>query len=361
MRKFDLSRLPPAVRGVPIPGAPNAAHNAHANAGIVDAVAHGHNEQIDVNLSLANITRFTISMFGVTAAFAALTTEQGVRQRLQCSLAAASCAVCTWFYTRFYAIRSTKGLAYSLTGTAAVDSLRYSCWTVTNGALAWLAVLLHGPFEPAASTHMGLTYAQWLYVAPTLSSLSVLCAGSAQFCAESAKYHASGSRGFRGWGLLGLVFLASAVSASTVTNLTLQQGGDPSARTPTEILVGQWLGRLWFVYPLVNLAKAVVTFFTDHNADELGVLPFGNRVVRFGHWCEIVREIVLTVFRILSSSHAYSPLSPGEMEHERERMGYAFVPPVYTQIFDAVLAIADLVSIGIPAFACTALAMPVDS
>jgi hypothetical protein len=32
---------------------------------------------------------------------------------------------------------------------------------------------------------------------------------------------------------------------------------------------------------------------------------------------------------------------------------------VYTQLFDALLAIVDLISVGLPALACTALALPV--
>ena len=157
-------------------------------------------------MSLANITRFTIAMFGLTAAFAAMTTEAGVRQQLQCALAAAACAVATWFYTRFYTIRRAKGIAYSRAGTAAVDSLRYSCWTVTNGVLAWLAMLLHGPFAPTANPFVDFSYRQWLRVGPILSSTAVLCSGSAQFCAESARYQGGWTRGFVAWCLLGAVF-----------------------------------------------------------------------------------------------------------------------------------------------------------
>ena len=352
MRKFDLSQLPSAVVGVPLSG---------AKPGFVDPVAHGHNEQVDVNLSLANMTRFTIAMFGATSAFAALTTELGVRHRLQCALSSAACAVCTWFYMRFYAIRRAKGVAYSRAGTAAVDSLRYSCWSVTNGVLAWLAVLLHGPLAPKVPTYAGLAYAQWLYVAPALSSFSVLCSGSAQFCAESARYEGGETPHFWWWGLLGSIFLVAAVGGSTVTNLMLQLDGDPGARTPSEIQIGQVLGRLWFVYPFVNFLKVTVTFFTQHNAEELRRLPFGAVVLPVSRMGEGVREALLWSLRVVSSSHAYSPLPSFAEQGPQAQMGYALVPPVYTQLFDAVLAIADLVSIGLPALACTARAWPVSS
>lgn len=360
MRKFDLSQLPSAVVGVPLRG--GAALPTEVNAaGVVDPAAHGHNEQIDVNLSLANITRFTIAMFGVTSAFAAMTTDGGVRQRLQCALSAAACVVATWFYMRFYTIRRAKGVAYSRAGTAAVDSLRYSCWAVTNGVLAWLAMLLHGPFAPTASPYLDLDYLQWLRVAPILSSFSVLCAGSAQFCAESARYTVSWTRGYVAWAFLGTIFLGAAISCSSLTNLTLQLEGDAGARTSTEIHVGQLLGRVWFMYPTVNLLKILVTFFTQHNSEELRNMRFGRAVLPLARLGESLRESLLWALRIVSSSHAYSPLPTAAEEQAQHYMGYALVPPVYTQLFDAVLAMVDLASIGLPALACTAMALPVSS
>ena len=57
---------------------------------------------------------------------------------------------------------------------------------------------------------------------------------------------------------------------------------------------------------------------------------------------ESVREALLWALRIVSSSHAYSPLPTAAEEQAQAHMGYALVPPVYTQLFDAVLAIVDL-------------------
>ena len=361
MKKFDLSQLPSAVVGVPLQSGGATALHTGSKSSSVDPVAHGHNEQIDVNLSLANITRFTIAMFGLTAAFAAMTTEAGVRQQLQCALAAAACAVATWFYSRVYTIRRAKGIAYSRAGTAAVDSLRYSCWAVTNGVLAWLAMLLHGPFAPTESPFFDFSYRQWLRVGPILSSTAVLCSGSAQFCAESARYQGGWTRGFVAWCLLGAVFLVAAVGCASATNLTLQLDGDTSARTATEIHVGQILGRLWFVYPAVNLTKILVTYFTQHNAEELRNMMFGRAVLPVARLGEGVREALLWALRIVSSSHAYSPLPESYEDEAETSLGYALVPPVYTQLFDAVLAIVDLASIGLPALACTAMALPVSS
>ena len=175
--------------------------------------------------------------------------------------------------------------------------------------------------------------------------------------------HEGGSANPRlcGVGVLGSIFLSAAVSGSTTTNLVLHLDGDPRARTLTEIQIGQVLGRLCFVYPFVNFLKVTVTFFTQHNAEELRRLPFGAVVLPVSRMGEGVREALLWSLRVVSSSHAYSPLPSLEEENAQAHMGYALVPPVYTQLFDAVLAIADLVSIGLPALACTALALPVSS
>ena len=353
--KFDLSALPPAAVGVPLPVATGAEAPKPGGPG---SSVHGHNQQIDVNLTIASIARVAIGAFGLTATLAALSTEGNTRARLQCTLAAAVCAVTSLFYARFYAIRRSKGVAYSRAGNAAVDSTRYSCWCVTNGTLAWLGLLLHGPFQPTNPMWIELSYAQWLLVGPALSSFSVLCAGSAQFCAETARYRESWGAMLR-WGALGLAFVLVAVGASTTTNLTLQQPGDETARTRTEIELGRALGRLWFVYPAANLTKIVLTFFTQHNSEELANLRLAPAVVPLTHVGWGVRDALLWSLRVVSSSHAYAPL-PEAYEAEAETsLGYALVPPVYTQLFDALLAIVDLISVGLPALACTALALPV--
>ena len=351
--KFDLSKLPPAAVGVPL--APVAV--AVTGAGLGSSDRHGHNEQIDVNLSITNIARVAIATFGLTAAVAGLTTED-TRHKLQCAISMAVCAVTTWFYVRFYAIRRSKGVAYSRAGNAAVDSMRYSCWLVTNGTLAWLGLLLHGPFSPTKPMWIEMSYPRWLIVGPVLSSFSVLCSGSAQFCAESARYN-GGWVAFFSWGVVGSLFLAGAVAASGVTNLALQQDGDEAVRSATEIQLGQALGRLWFVYPAANLLKIVLTFVTSHNDDYLRQLRVASAVVPMSRVGDGVREALLWSLRVVSASHAYSPL-PSSIEKQSEAsMGYALVPPVYTQMFDALLAIVDLVSVGLPALACTALALPV--
>jgi len=353
--RFDLSRLPPAVVGVRVRHAGASTDSRLAD----DADQWGHNEQIDVNLTIANIARVVIVTFGVTAAFGALTTERGTRYQLQCALAAAACLVTTAFYVKLHSVRRAKAVAYTRAGSAAVDSYRHSCWVVTNGTLAWLGMLLHGPFgHDGNGTFYDVGYGGWVRMGPALSSGSVVCSGAAQFCAEAARY--SSSRGaFVAWGLLGLVFLLLAMGASLSVSLALQLEGDRSARSHTEIRMGQILGGLWFAYPATNVLKIVVTFFSTHNSAEL----LGERAARVvkpvAAMGDGLRQALVWSLRIVSSSHAYSPLPPGLIEESESTMGYALVAPVYTQIFDALLAMCDLVSIGMPALGCTALALPV--
>ena len=354
--RFDLSTLPPAVVGVPLQPAAVAPRSKPGGPG---SSVHGHNEQIDVNLTIANIARIAIGAAGLMSALAALSTEGHTRARLQCTIAAAVCGVSSAVYVRFHAIRRSKGEAYSRAGNAAVDSMRHSCWFVTNGMLAWLGVLLHGPFVPDI-TWFNFEYKRWLVLLPCLSSFSVICSGGAQFCAETARY-LPGWGLFLAWGVLGTLLVATSVGASSVTNLTLQQPGDPSSRSNTEIQVSRALGRLWVVYPATNLLKIGLTFFTQYNSAELANMRMGAAVVPLTHVGWGVRDALLWSLRVVSASHAYSPL-PSHLEEEAETsMGYALVPAVYTQMFDAVLAIVDLISVGMPALACTAIALPVNT
>lgn len=353
--KFDLSRLPRAVVGVPLSRAPAPTGSVAEE----PAAAWGHNEQIDVNLTIANIARVAIVTFGVTAAFGALTTERGARHQLQCALAATACLVTTGFYAKLYAVRRAKAVAYSRAGSAAVDSYRHSCWAVTNGTLAWIALLLHGPFGVDGTARVdGVGYVGWLRRGPALSVFAVVCGGCAQFCVETARY-ASSRVVFVGWGTLGFVFVATATVASVSVSVALQHAGDPSARSRTEIQMSQTLGVLWFIYPGSNVLKVVVTFFSTHNATEL----LGARAARAMRPVSEVaiglRAALLWSMRMVSASHAYSPLPESAVDAGESTMGYALVAPVYAQMFDALLAVCDVVSVGMPALGCTALALPV--
>ena len=82
--KFDLSALPPAVVGVPLPV------NATPKPGGPGSSVHGHNQQIDVNLTIASIARVAIGAFGLTATLAALSTDGSARARLHAAAVAAS-------------------------------------------------------------------------------------------------------------------------------------------------------------------------------------------------------------------------------------------------------------------------------
>jgi hypothetical protein len=360
--KFDLSSLPPTV----VVDTLSRASSLQARTGAVakdnHAAAWGHNEQIDVNLTIANIARVAIVTSGMIAAFGALTTEQGTRHQLQCALSAVACLVTTGFYVKLYAVRRAKAIAYSRAGSAAVDSYRHSCWAVTNGVLAWVGLLLHGPFDADGSgTMYGMDYSGWLRAGPALSCASVVLSGGAQFCAETARYTTFGSRPFLLWGLFGLAFVLSAMFASISVSTALSREGDSSARSRTEIHIGQILGALWFVYPGTNILKIMVTFLSTHNAAELLGPQAAKRVAdpiyEVGSG---VRDALLWSLRVISASHAYSPLPDRAIDEAQSKMGgYALVPPVYTQMFDALLAVCDVVSIGMPALACTALALPV--
>ena len=115
------------------------------------------------------------------------------------------------------------------------------------------------------------------------------------------------------------------------------------------------------VYPLTNFLKIVVTYFSNHNAQHIIGLKAAHAMEPVAHAGSKLRKALIWSLRVVSASHAYSPLPDSLVESSEQAMGYALVPPLYTQMFDVVLSICDIASVGVPALTCTALALPVSS
>lgn len=359
-----LETLPLAVVGVPI--APRLSDRAS----IDDSFGASSNsdpfsmDQIDPNLTLTNVVRVALATFGVTAAFAAINTPMGTRHKLQCTMSAATCFVASVFYMRMYTIRRTKGIAYSRTGNTSIDSQRYACWTVANGVMAWLAMVLRGPFE---GRFYDMSYEAWIQLAPTISSLSVIVSASAQFCVESARFAAADKKRIQGGillvlgGVLTALAATAAVHVSYAIHMPAPRTAEARARSDTEINIGRSLGIPWIIYPVVNATKLLVTIFIAHNPKDLFGETLGRVLGPVQRGAQHLRDGVVWTLRMVSHSYAYAPLADEKDQLVASQFGKPLLPIVYLQIFDIALGICDVVSIGLPALACTALALPVYS
>ena len=321
----------------------------------VDALAN--ESQIDRNLSLVNLARAFIAAFGITTVLGAVASEEGARARLQCTLSAASCLVTSMYYSRMTAVRMSPGRGYSRQGNASVDSMRFSNWAVCNALQAWLALVVRGPFEND-KPFLNHTYDEWFRLGTFLCSIGVILGGAALFCVESARIREQSTRGRVAWGALGVTALVGAITCAIITSLAFHQPADRNKREEHEISIGFAISSFWIFYPIMGCIRVTLSAVVQHDATEalkkeLKEMGLKNAESVLG-FLRGFRGAVVWGFRAANASHDYHLI---EMD---PRFGVPLVPPLYMQILDTVLAVADVVVIAMPALAVTTLAFSIE-
>jgi hypothetical protein len=319
-----------------------------------------HSATIDVNITLLHTARTAIGSFGILAALGAMTTTKSVRFKLQCALCTAAAVCSSFYYFRLIGIRSDVIHAYSRASNSKVDSARHATWCVANGVLAWVGFLLRGPFD--TETVFGVTYSGWLHLGVALSCGSVIFSGAALFCAESARY-ATNRQSVVSWGFVGLILLVCSSTAAGGTTLAIHSGADRSAtrtREDVEISLGRSLGVLWLAYPLVSAVKVLITLFSTHSMASQLESRYGERAHVLVEAGRGMRSAIVWALRAANASHSYQPLPKSIAdEYETQIRAGVLVPALYTALLDNLLALVDVVSVGIPCLATVALALPV--
>ena len=317
-----------------------------------------HLQRIDVNLGLIQITRALVAAFGLTAVLGCLASTEDARVRLQCALAAASCTITTALYVAIVDTRRAPQ-GYSHTANARVDSLRYATWTVTHALLAWLALSVRGPFEANAqggeTTYMGATSAGWRQPVLVITSASMIAGGIGVFGVQTARrtqrmWHKVA------WFALGVGSIVAAITGTTIVGQAIHTPADRGARTNSEIEVGMAMSRIWVAYPLTSLVKFVVALWTSSPVTarlEQRWAPIAHPLTVAG---DEMRQILMWSMRAVSSARDYDPIARGAFDDATH--GDTF-PVLYTQMFEALLAVLDAVAIGLPALAMTVFAFKV--
>ena len=317
-----------------------------------------HMQQIDVNLGLVNITRSFVAAFGLTSTLGCIGSDEGPRARLQCALAAASCAITSALYVALVDIRRASN-GYGHAANARVDSLRYATWTVTHAVLAWLALSVRGPFGPNAdgteSEYLGMNSLEWRQPVLVITSTSMIAGGVGVFGIQTSRKGGSGA--FRlFWFAIGALAIVASIVGTCIVASAIHMPADEQARTKVEITVGVAMSYVWVGYPLTSLLKFVVMLCTKVPVTSKLESRYGEH---FAHGMELVgkdaRLFFVYALRSLSSSaYNYEPL-PNLKETVCDSK-HDTLPVLYTQMFEAVLAILDAVAIGLPALAITMLA-----
>lgn len=361
--------------------------SAHAHAQHVQHVQHVHSERIDSNVTLVQLARVFVGSFGLTSVLAALCAPQTrQRERLQCILATTSCAVVVALYTSILELRRGPH-AYNPATNNRVESSRYASWIVTHSLLAWLSLSVRGPFAPSNPTFLEYTYEEWKQLSVSMTALAVVFGGAGIFFALRAHHSASGRCGYLWWTVLSILSIATAVAISATVSTALHQPADEHLRSENEILVGFAMSRVWVVYPLTSLAKAIVAYFSAH--DVSGALDrklghrLGHSIVLAG---EELRCVLINGVRALSAARDYrslrgphstsalhrQPLLPtgtggiggigiGAGFDDEVPLDGTTLPVLYVQIFESWVAALDIVAVGLPALAATVFALPVRS
>ena len=353
---------------------PSAQHGAHAQ-----HVQHVHSERIDSNVTLVQLARVFVGSFGLTSVLAALCAPQTrQRERLQCILATTSCAVVVALYTSILELRRGPH-AYSPATNNRVESSRYASWIVTHSLLAWLSLSVRGPFARSNPTFLEYSYEEWKQLSVSLTALAVVFGGAGILFALRAHHSANGRCAYLGWTALSFLSIGAAVVISATVSTALHQPADEHLRTKNEILVGFAMSRVWVLYPLTSLAKAIVAYFSAHDVSGALDRRLGHRI---GHSIvlagEELRCVLINGVRALSAARdvrslggAHStpalhrqPLIPtgggvGAGFDDEVPLDGTTLPVLYVQIFESWISGLDIVAVGLPALAATVFALPV--
>ena len=332
-----------------------------------------HSERIDSNVTLVQLARVFVGSFGLTSVLAALCAPQvRQRERLQCILATTSCAVVVALYTNILELRRGPR-AYSTSTNDRIESSRYASWIVTHSLLSWLSLSVRGPFARSSPTFLEYTYEEWKQLSVSMTALAVVFGGAGIFFALRAQHASNGRCAFVGWTALAVLSIGVAIAISATVSTALHHPADEARRSESEIAVGFAMSRVWVLYPLTSLAKAVVAYFSAHDVsgaldDRLG-RKLGHAVVLAG---EELRSVLINGVRALSASREFRALrgarSPSALHHPLLGAGSddddvtldgTTLPVLYVQIFESWVAGLDIVAVGLPALAATVFALPV--
>ena len=160
------------------------------------------------------------------------------------------------------------------------------------------------------------------------------------------------------WFAIGALAIVASIVGTCIVASAIHMPADEQARTKVEITVGVAMSYVWVGYPLTSLLKFVVMLCTKVPVTSELKSRYGEHLA---HGMEALgkdtRFFFVYALRSLSSSaYNYEPL-PNLKETVCDS-NHDTLPVLYTQMFEAVLAILDAVAIGLPALAITMLAFP---
>jgi len=322
----------------------------------------------DVHLVAIQVCRAALLGSGIAATLACISsTVSGPRQRLQCALAAAVCAISSVYYVHFYAIRKRPHLAgYTLAGNAAVDALRYASWSASIALLACNALLFRGPFGEDVKW-LGQTYQSWLTIGPLLAAGSVLLGIPGWHSARSSSNDASCSRTV--WLGFAALFLLVAVGMSMSLAYTIQFAPHAGLRTPDEIKISRVMSALWFVYPCVSCMRTLGMMIAS---SQIGLLAsMQKRMPTTAAVARVLGNRILFAIQKAFSTFTMAPMDVTEYTSITEflegaqggfdssHMRPSVIPIWITQLSDFTIAVVDIVTQVYGAVACVAFALPI--
>lgn len=222
------------------------------------------------HLFVVQICRAALLAGGGLSAFGALAhpllTNASTIQRvdsarisLQCALVAIACGISSLFYRHLYGLRRLRvRVAYSNEANSVASAMRLASWSVVIGLLAWVALLLRGPFIPNDRRFLNMTYTNWLTWAPILACINVWMGipggQAARMFSRSTTWTAKRTLSI----LYAGVLLCFGIAVSACINVVLHMPTNATKRSAREVELALWMSWLWVFYPLVNTIKTLI-------------------------------------------------------------------------------------------------------
>ena len=315
----------------------------------------------DAHLLMIQVCRATLAAGLLMSVLACVTTMVDTpRIRLQCALAATACAVSSLFYRHLYELRRLPNYyGYSEEANSVSNALRYTSWAVTIALLAWIALLLRGPFHEEKI--MGWTYNQWLYIGPLLATTNVLMGIPGWEAARVFSNQKGCSVSRIGAFIISAVLLMGGLLISVILNYALR-AGSTKARSTSESTLANWVAGVWIAYPALQCLKTLAVFFgKDHVPRLTNIAKRYAPITKTKNALQFAFRTMVGApnTHIRETHNLYTMIEPEHsIDVKMSKLSAPTIQPRWTQLLDTIMATVDIFSQGILALILVTYALP---
>ena len=340
----------------------------------------------DVNLTVLQLCRTALLAATIVAAIVATGSTNAPYIRVASTASASACFISHRFYARISSIRRLpREVGYSFESNTIVEALRATNWAIVVSLLAWVSLLLRGPFETETTTRGWIwrwTYTQWCVWGPMMmgvSSLFILPGWKAAALARRSDC----VRKRMAWSSGALILLVVSLIISWTVQFAIISSSrrcNTCARTDSEYRFGVLICNMWWAYTIVSVIRTLYNTITEYasqtcmqicfsseSADQLATACFP--CAQFWQYTFLTLVLAPLNNQNMETMRRIAVIADDEgseqllfVDHRSETtqlpVTEAAASHLCTQLVDVVLAIVDISAQVVTAVGCAALVIP---